>query len=132
MRAYNVALMMLNDDAYQDICYDSRHTERSEDVIDTASDKDDKGELHCQERKGLSQGVFGLPDAMFSSNIHNVTRIGYIWYMIQTLKFIDIHFCFLIISNFLLLISFFLRQRALVVRAKKLISEREWKRETLF
>jgi len=60
--------------AYQKICDDSRNGQRSQEVINSTSDEDGGGELHCQKRKGLSQGIFGLPDSMFSSDIHDKTR----------------------------------------------------------
>ena len=44
----------------------------------------------------MSQGIFGLPDSIFSSDIHDKTRfIRFILCMIKILQFIEIHLAFL-------------------------------------
>lgn len=88
MNAYVVSVkenyMSRCNDYYQNISDNSRSTQRLEEVEENAVDYDNDGKLPCEEREGLSQGIFALPKTMLHRDVHNITmKRGVFWYVIK-------------------------------------------------
>lgn len=61
---------------YKNICDQTGLTERSENEVKRASDRNDEGKLHNKERDGFKERVFAWPDAICGGYIKNDTCIG--------------------------------------------------------